>query len=252
MKEKVNQMFKDKLFLVMLVLGLLTIVAAAGVFTIQRGNGKETNPYLEVPGPDAIAQEETTEEIQVAGASSAAPVEETKEEAVASAETKTPANNAGDDLAAEAGAGKEAAKPLVLNFTDTSKMTWPVRGNILIGYSMDKTTYFPTLKQFKCNPGIVIQSDVSNPVVAPANAKVTAIGSNEEIGNYVELDFGNNYTATCGQLKEICAVEGEYLEAGQTLGYVSEPPKYYSVDGVNVFFELMHEGKPVDPVDFME
>ena len=31
MKEKVNQMFKDKLFLVMLVLGLLTIVAAAGV-----------------------------------------------------------------------------------------------------------------------------------------------------------------------------------------------------------------------------
>ena len=30
MKEKVNQMFKDKLFLVMLVLGLLTIVTAGG------------------------------------------------------------------------------------------------------------------------------------------------------------------------------------------------------------------------------
>ena len=29
MKEKFNQLFKDKLFLVMLVLGLLTIVAAA-------------------------------------------------------------------------------------------------------------------------------------------------------------------------------------------------------------------------------
>ena len=40
MKEKVNQMFKDKLFLVMLVLGLLTIVAAAGVITVQRGKGK--------------------------------------------------------------------------------------------------------------------------------------------------------------------------------------------------------------------
>ena len=93
---------------------------------------------------------------------------------------------------------------------------------------------------------------MSTPVVAPANAKVVAVGSNEEIGNYVEMDFGNNYTATCGQLKEVCAVEGEYLEAGQTLGYVSEPTKYYSVEGVNVFFELMHEGKPVDPLDFME
>ena len=59
MRDKINQMLKDKLFLVMLVLGLLTIVAAAGVFTVQRGNGKETSPYLEIPGPDTIAQEGT-------------------------------------------------------------------------------------------------------------------------------------------------------------------------------------------------
>ena len=50
MKEKVNQMFKDKLFLVMLVLGLLTIVAAAGAVKIRKGdNINEQNPYLEVP-----------------------------------------------------------------------------------------------------------------------------------------------------------------------------------------------------------
>lgn len=252
MKEKINQMLKDKLFLVMLVLGLLTIVAAAGVVTIQRGNGKETSPYLEMPGPDVIAQEETQENTQVAGASNAVQEETNKEEKVAAAKTEAPENNAGDDLAAEAGAGKDAAKPLVLNFTDTSKMTWPVRGNVLLDYSMDQTIYFPTLDQYKCNPGIVIQSDVSTPVTAPANAKVVSVGSNEEIGNYVTLDLGNEYTATCGQLKEVCAVEGEYLEAGQTIGYVSEPTKYYSVEGVNVFFEMQHQGKTVDPLDYME
>ena len=48
MKERINQMFKDKLFLVMLVLGLLTIVAAAGVVTMNRGNGQEQNPYVEM------------------------------------------------------------------------------------------------------------------------------------------------------------------------------------------------------------
>ena len=36
------------------------------------------------------------------------------------------------------------------------------------------------------------------------------------------MDLGNEYTATCGQLKEVCAAEGEYLKKGQTLGYVSE------------------------------
>lgn len=49
MKEKVNQLFKDKLVLVMLVLGLLTIVAAAGVITLQRGRTEES-PYLNLEG----------------------------------------------------------------------------------------------------------------------------------------------------------------------------------------------------------
>ena len=35
MKDKVNQLFKDKLFLVMMVIGLLTAVAAVGVLTVQ-------------------------------------------------------------------------------------------------------------------------------------------------------------------------------------------------------------------------
>ena len=230
MKDKINQMLRDKMFLVILVLGLLTIVAAAGVFTIQRGNRQESSPYLEMPGPNVIAQDE---EVEIA-------------------QGTLPAGNAGDDLAAEAGAGKEAAAPLVLNFTDTSKMSWPVRGNVVLDYSMDQTIYFPTLDQYKCNPGIVIQSEVSQPVAAPANARVLEVGNNEEIGNYVRMDLGGGYEAVCGQLKEITAVEGEYLEAGQTIGYVSEPTKYYSVEGVNVYFQFQKDGTAVDPLDYME
>ena len=251
MKEKVNQMFKDKLFLVVLVLGLLTIVAAAGVITVQRGKGNETNPYLEVPQPEMIAQETAPEMPQVAGASDAAKETQKSEPAPTKAAVAQNANQ-GNDLAAEAGAGKDAADALVLNFTDTSKMEWPVKGNVLLDYSMDQTIYFPTLDQYKCNPGLVIQSDVSTPVGAPANARILEVGSNEEIGNYVVMDLGNEYTATCGQLKEVCAAEGEYLKKGQTLGYVSEPTKYYSVEGVNVFFELKHQDKTVDPLDYME
>ena len=48
MKERVNKLFKDKLVLVMLVLGLLTIVAAAGTMTIHKGNSTEETPYLQM------------------------------------------------------------------------------------------------------------------------------------------------------------------------------------------------------------
>lgn len=253
MKEKVNQMFKEKLFLVMLVLGLLTIVAAAGVITVQREKGNQTNPYLEMPQDELIAEETAPETQQMAGASAGESLGTRPGKAeTAPAQVASGNKNQGNDLAAEAGAGKDAADALVLDFADTSRMGWPVKGNVVLDYSMDKTTYFPTLDQYKCNPGIIIQSEVSAPVEAPANGRVLEIGSNEEIGSYVVLDLGNDYTATCGQLKEVSAVPGEYLKKGQVLGYISEPTKYYSVEGVNLFFELKNQGKPVDPLDFME
>ena len=125
-------------------------------------------------------------------------------------------------------------------------------GNIVLGYSMDTTTYFPTLDQYKVNPANVIQSEVSTPVSAPADARVVSVGTNEEIGNYVNLDLGNGYTAVCGQLKEIPVVENEYIHQGDLLGYVAEPTKYYTVEGTNVFFEFLKDGVPVDALDFLE
>mgnify|MGYP007071190272 CR=1 FL=1 len=38
-----------------------------------------------------------------------------------------------------------------LNFTEDSQMLWPVNGQVVIDYSMDATTYFPTLDQYKYN-----------------------------------------------------------------------------------------------------
>lgn len=118
----------------------------------------------------------------------------------------------GDNSMAEAGAA--VSESLVLDFADTDKLSWPVTGNIVLGYCMDTTTYFPTLDQYKVNPANVIQSEVSTPVSAPADARVVSVGTNEEIGNYVDLDLGNGYTAVCGQLKEIPVVENEYVRQG--------------------------------------
>lgn len=264
MKEKLNQLFKDKLFLVMLVLGLLTIVAAAGVVTIQRGNTPgEENPFKEQNQGAIIAQEnEAKEPTQVAGSADAKReqehyisnrAEEPSQVAKASDSTqKSDGGKKAEPQAAQVDSGVENAVPLVLNFTDASRMAWPVMGNVLLDYSMDTTIYFPTLEQYQVNPGVVIQAEVSQPVVAPANAKVVAVSADEELGNFLVLDLGNDYVATCGQLKEIQVVENEYLEAGQVMGYVAEPTKYYSVEGSNIYFQLEHQGTKVDPLDYFE
>ncbi len=263
MKDKINQMFKDKLFLVMLVLGLLTIVAAAGIVTIQRGNGQEQNPYVDMQGQGGFLAEDTEFDAPLAGNSNLkeSDLGETKEELASQLAEGSPDTVVSEDAYEVAGAredakavgsGLDAATALVLDFADTSKMAWPVRGNILLDYSMESTIYFPTLDQYKCNPGLVIQGEVSDPVYAPANARVVETGSNEEIGNYVTLDLGNDYSLICGQLKEVSAVAGEYLKKGQLMGYVAEPTKYYTIEGSNIFLEMRHQGETMDPLDYLE
>ncbi len=263
MKERINQMFKDKLFLVMLVLGLLTIVAAAGVVTMNRGNGQEQNPYVEMQGQENLLAGETDAESQVsvAGESNAKPAPEETQEKVAKQEanpdtvvqekTRDSSGQVTPEVQA-VGTGQDAAKALVLDFADTSRVSWPVMGNVVLDYSMDSTIYFPTLDQYKCNPALIIQGEVSSPVYAPANARVAETGVNEEIGNYLVLDLGNEYTAICGQLKEVAAVEGEYLEKGQLLGYVAEPTKYYTIEGSNLYFQMNYQGNAIDPLDYLE
>ena len=106
MKEKMSQLFKDKVFLVLLVLGLLTIVAAAGVITIQRGNNDGQSPYLEVPDQKGVIAEETIpqeNQVAVAGDSNAEQnldadtqvADSAKATAKAETEAETPAVKAG-------------------------------------------------------------------------------------------------------------------------------------------------------------
>ncbi len=257
MKDKVNQLFKDKLVLVMLVLGLLTIVAAAGAVKLRsdsRDMGE--SPYLEIKESDGvIADQQETAPMEVAGSSDASQTDlaEAAGEAAGS-EIVYPAETAEVNMAespAQAADGS-VKESLVLNFTEDSRLLWPVSGNVILGYSMDTTTYFPTLEQYKCNPANLIQSDVSTPVAAPADARVLELGSNEEIGNFVKLDLGNEYTAICGQLKEIPVVENEYLHRGDIIGYIAEPTKYYSIEGNNLYFEFLHGEEPVDALDYLE
>lgn len=251
MKERVNQLFKDKLVLVMLVLGLLTIVAAAGAVRIRKGaQNMEESPYLEIKEPEGMIAGETEPPRTVAGSSNAQEAEpagagagsHVTENTMGAAETEAAALE--DPPADEAGAA--AGDSLVLDFTESDRLLWPVQGNVILGYSMDTTTWFPTLEQYKCNPANVIQSEVSTPVSAPADARILEVGVNEEIGNYVRLDLGNGYQAVCGQLKEIPVVENEYVSRGDVLGYVAEPTKYYSLEGASLYFELLSGDEPVD------
>lgn len=139
-----------------------------------------------------------------------------------------------------------------IEFTDADTLMWPSAGTILIDYSMDGTVYFPTLNQYKYNPALIIGSETGNQVIASAKGIVESIAIDEETGNTLVLNIGNGYKLTYGQLKELAVTEGDIVEEGSLLGYVSEPTKYYSTEGSNLYFGMTQDDTAVDPVLYLE
>jgi len=135
-------------------------------------------------------------------------------------------------------------------FSNTMELEWPVIGNIILDYSMDKTVYFPITDVYKCNAGIMIQSEVGTSVVASAAGTVTEVSENEEIGRYAVIDLGDGYKAIYGQIENICVAVGNVVTKGEKIGTVAEPTKYYSIEGCNVYFQLDYNGTPIDPVEY--
>ena len=146
--------------------------------------------------------------------------------------------------------GSDAAAEVYFN--EESILAWPASGAVLINYSMDKTVFFSTLEQYKYNPALIIGGEVGEMIGASAPGIVTNIEQSAETGTTVTLDMGNGYSAVYGQLKEVPVQIGSYLAAGEIVGYLSEPTKYYSVEGPNLYFEVLKDGEPVNPMDFME
>lgn len=157
------------------------------------------------------------------------------------------------DEAQEASSADAVSEQPELSFSpETDHLLWPVAGNVIMDYSMDQTVYFSTLDQYKYNPAVIIQGTLDENVMSAAPGQVTKIETLEETGMTVTMDIGDGYEIIYGQLKELPVKEGDYLKAGETVGYVSEPTRYYTKEGCNVYFEVRKDGESIDPMSLLQ
>ncbi len=160
-----------------------------------------------------------------------------------------PTGNTGTESTETSAAGIAAQN---LNFTENSLMEWPVRGTVLIDYNMNETVYYPTLDQYRVSPAIAVQAVEDAPVYAAADGQVLSVEQDACTGTTVTMELGNGYQAVYGQLKDLTVAEGDTVKEGEVIGNVSEPTKYYSVEGPNLYFAVKKDGNPVDPFEYLE
>lgn len=179
-------------------------------------------------------------------------------------ESKTPAAESSNTLVREETTEtvsteemtEEAMSGIVENMMfsfDGMNMVWPVpEGNdILIPYSMDKAVYFETLDQYKYSPAMIIAAEEGTPVCAVSAGKITRRYWDYETGWTYEMDLGGGFKAYYGQLDNLQKAEDTYVAAGDVLGYVASPTKYFAEEGSNLYFAMTQNGQPVCPENYM-
>ena len=250
---------------------LLIAVAAGGIITWQNfGNGKENQTAAKdesvntvsqeisggataerSDGDDAVQPEETLEpDSEETSGTADGQKNVTEENTPAAQEEPSEAENA-QAASGEAEAAETNAQ-VTLDFTESTVLQTPVSGQILIPYNMENTVYFPTLNVYKCNPSVVISAEVGTQVAAGCKQpgkKVLSMTHRQEMT--VTMDMGNGYEAVYGQLQDVSLEEGAMVSAGEIIGTIAEPTKYYTKEGSNLYFALSKDGQPLDPTLYL-
>lgn len=236
------------------VLCFVAAIAIVGTYTFKDYKKAQKEQLLaQTETPDSTKEaeqqtqsEEATTDLIVNEAETDSPMAETEREDTGNenGETETQEEET-NEITQTAGDGN------AVSFDSNSKLLWPISGSILMNYSMDKTVYHSTLDQYKYNPALIISGAEGDQVISAAPGIVKSIDKTAETGTTVNVDLGNGYELFYGQLKEVPVNVGDYVGVKTILGYVSQPTKYYSVEGSNVYFEMRKDGQPVNPMEYL-
>lgn len=157
-------------------------------------------------------------------------------------------------LEAEEMAEVSAGDVIAEGFSEGSLLSlkWPVEGEVLLPFSMDRSVYFKTLAQYQYNPAMLISASEGTEVFAAAAGTVTDVGKTNEYGHYVTMDIGDGFMITYGQLFDITTEVGESLEAGERIAMVAYPTGNYLEEGDNLYLKLTQDEVPVNPELYLE
>jgi murein DD-endopeptidase MepM/ murein hydrolase activator NlpD len=103
-------------------------------------------------------------------------------------------------------------------------------------------------RAYEFHPGIDIDGERGDVVIAPANGTVISAGYKGGYGNMVEIDHGNGLISRYGHMSKIDAEVGETITRGMTIGYVGSTGRS---TGPHLHFEVRLNDKPINPRLFL-
>ncbi len=130
----------------------------------------------------------------------------------------------------------------------------PVTGYLSKDYSLDMPVFSLTMNDYRTHSGIDIQATVGSAVSAVADGEVTKRYTDPFMGVCVEVSHPGGLVSRYMNLGEEYPKDAEVgcpVYSGQTIACVGESAAIEAADTSHLHFELLLDGKRVDPLDYI-
>ena len=92
--------------------------------------------------------------------------------------------------------------------------------------------------------GIDIAGPTNAALLAAANGRVVRSGTDDYLGNFVEIQHGLGYVTVYGHCSRIAVQKGDRIERGQVVAYLGQSGQ---ASAPHVHFEIWREGEAINP-----
>lgn len=130
--------------------------------------------------------------------------------------------------------------------------TWPVKGQVLRGFTVEALAYDETMGDWRTHGGIDIAAEEGRKVLAAGEGQVAEVYDDAMMGTTVTILQPDGVTAVYSNLAQETAVAvGDLVDTGAVLGEVGRTALAESGLEPHLHLELLADGEPVDPLAYL-
>ena len=134
---------------------------------------------------------------------------------------------------------------------DLKSMKAPLSGEVTREFTMDDLVYYETIGEWRVHKGIDIKPKDNLLIESALAGKVEAVNSSEITATEIIIDHGNNVKTLYSNLVSANVQAGDTVKKGQVIGNLGKTVSIESADGAHLHFELIVDGKQVNPLDYI-
>lgn len=260
---KFRREFKNRYiyFVVLLIAALLTaggIIQYRNYLSDKRAQlefEKSFEDYIDEPMPDSAAhiiEEKPDESIDGNAGEIQDATEVSNSNSVKIADYKESTKEDSKGPESKAGNGDKAISAIKMEEPKLETMVVPVFGTTYTEFSEDALVYSKTLDQWSTHTGIDIKAEEGSPVRAAMDGTVAELLNDPRLGLTIIIDHGSKTYTKYSNLSTLDLVTvNQSIKKGDVISGVGKTALYEIADDPHLHFEVIKEGKSIDPKKYL-